>query len=237
MPIMAFFLVVFTMSSIGLPGLNGFVSEFLVLLGTFTSAQADEFGNTGPLGVWFAVPAATGILLGAIYMLHMVKCVVFGPLKEPGHGFDSSTGLTQDLTRREIAILAPIACLCLILGVYPKIATNVMEPSLNEAILARVFRDSTDRGPTLVARAESSDVDGPFEDRGPAGGDHPDRSAASFQSTIHNPQSATDKPQSSRPRGLKPAALLPNSQSSIVNRQSSIASQSPALANATEVAR
>jgi NADH-quinone oxidoreductase subunit M len=140
MPIMTFFLLVFTMSSIGLPGLNGFVGEFLVLLGTFTSAKPDALGHAGRLGIWFAVPAATGIVLGAIYMLYMVRRVVFGPVKEPGHGFDTSSGLTQDLTGREIGILAPIAVVCLVLGVYPKIATDVMEPALERSVLARVFQ-------------------------------------------------------------------------------------------------
>jgi len=139
MPVMTFFLLVFTMSSIGLPGLNGFVGEFLVLLGTFTSTTPDSLGRAGSLGVWFAVAAATGILLGAIYMLHMVRAVVFGPVKEPGHGFDSSSGLSQDLTRREVGILAPIAAVCLLLGVYPKVMTNVMEPAVDGAVLARVF--------------------------------------------------------------------------------------------------
>lgn len=139
MPIMAFFLLVFTMSSIGLPGLNGFVGEFLVLLGAFTSGQAEASSPAGPLGVWFAVPAATGILLGAIYMLHMVKCVLFGPIHEPEHGFDASSGLRQDLTHREVAILAPLAAVCLLLGVYPKVATQIMTPSLQEAVLTRVL--------------------------------------------------------------------------------------------------
>jgi len=138
MPVLAFFLLVFTMSSIGLPGLNGFVSEFLVLLGAFTSAQVGRYG-AGPLGIWFAIPAATGILLGAIYMLHMAGRVLFGPLKEPAGGFDSSSGLTQDLTRREVGILAPIAVCCLLLGVYPKAVTDVMEPALGRSVLARVY--------------------------------------------------------------------------------------------------
>ena len=140
MPIMAFFLIVFALASIGLPGLNGFVSEFLVLLGTFTSGQKEIIpGLRGPLGISFAVPAATGILLGAIYMLYMVGRVLFGPEKEPGHGFDSSTGLTQDLTPREIGILAPLALACLFLGVYPKPALDVMRPSLDRAVLARML--------------------------------------------------------------------------------------------------
>ncbi|MFQ5430143.1 MAG: NuoM family protein [Phycisphaerae bacterium] len=138
MPIMAFFLMIFTMSSIGLPGLNGFVSEFLVLLGTFTSGHVDASGPAGPLGIAFAIPAATGILLGAIYMLHMVRRLLFGPVKEPAHGFDASTGLTQDLTRREIGILAPLAACCLLIGVYPKPLMNVTDPSLRHAVLSRV---------------------------------------------------------------------------------------------------
>lgn len=154
MPFMAFFLVFFTLSSIGLPGLNGFVSEFLVLLGTFTSGQTAAGEGAGPLGIWFAVPAASGILLGAIYMLHLVDRVLFGPLKEPAHGFDGSAGLTQDLTRREVSILAPLALACLFLGVYPKSAIDVMEPSLQKNVLALVEKPPSqtrmlaDRSPT-----------------------------------------------------------------------------------------
>lgn len=134
MPIMAFFLIFFTMSSIGLPGLNGFVSEFLVLLGTFVSQRVDH-GSAGNLGIAYAVPAATGILLGAIYMLYMARRVLFGPVKEPGHGFDDSAGLTQDLNRREIGILAPIAIVCLFMGVYPKPVIEWMEPSLKQVLV------------------------------------------------------------------------------------------------------
>ncbi|MBX3393938.1 MAG: NADH-quinone oxidoreductase subunit M [Phycisphaerae bacterium] len=153
MPIMTFFLIVFTMSSIGLPGLNGFVSEFLVLLGVFTSADPKPDGP-GPLGVWFAVPAASGILLGAIYMLHMVRRVLFGPLKEPHGGPDTSTGLTPDLTRREIGILTPIAIACIVIGVYPKSLTDMMVPSLDYAVLNRVLP------PDWSSRVVSADIGG-----------------------------------------------------------------------------
>lgn len=151
MPIMAFFLLLFSFASIGLPGLNGFVSEFLVLLGTFTSQKVTA-GFSGPLGMPYAVAAASGILLGAIYMLYMVARVLFGPVKEPGHGFDASSGLTQDLTRREIGILAPLALSCLLLGVYPKPAMDLMEPSLDRAVLARM-RTST----SAIAVRDASD--------------------------------------------------------------------------------
>src|SRR5258705_6031237 len=75
MPILAFFFMLFTFSSIGLPGLNGFVSEFLTILGAFKSPH---------LGVAFGSLAALGIILGAIYMLHMAAKVIWGPLKVPG---------------------------------------------------------------------------------------------------------------------------------------------------------
>ncbi len=155
MPVMAFFLVVFALSSIGLPGLNGFVSEFLVLLGTFTSAEAGPSGRAGPLGVWFAVSAASGILLGAVYMLHMVGRLLYGPIREPAGGFDASKGLTQDLTRREVGILAPIALACLLLGVYPKPAIDLMEPALQQAVLSRVV----DRPPAVAQAEEPREVE------------------------------------------------------------------------------
>src|SRR4029079_8960662 len=74
MPVMAFFWVLFVMSSIGLPGTNGFASEFLTILGAFTSKT---------LGIKYGAFAALGVILGAVYMLHMTAKVIFGPLKTP----------------------------------------------------------------------------------------------------------------------------------------------------------
>ena len=83
MPVLAFFFILFVMGSIGLPGTNGFVSEFLTILAAFTS---DHLGSPGH-GPWFGAFAATGIVLGAIYMLHMTARIIWGPLKTPGgHG-------------------------------------------------------------------------------------------------------------------------------------------------------
>ncbi|HEX3984904.1 MAG TPA: proton-conducting transporter membrane subunit, partial [Acidisoma sp.] len=108
MPIMAFFFVFFVLASIGLPGLNGFVSEFLTILGAFTSPY---------LGIKFGTLAALGIILGAVYMLHMTARIIFGPLKTPelhDHG-----PIPGDLNFREIAILVPLALAVIYLGVYP----------------------------------------------------------------------------------------------------------------------
>ena len=138
MPWLAFFLVFFALSSIGLPGLNGFVGEFLVLLGAATSAGTSDGFAPGPLGYGYVIPAALGIILGAVYMLWMCQRVLFGPLKEPPNTPDTSAGLTKDLTRREITILAPIALCCVFLGVYP----NPLLGSFENAIAANILRGS-----------------------------------------------------------------------------------------------
>ena len=137
MPWLGFFLVFFTLSSIGLPGLNGFVGEFLVLLGTATSAaprtSPDDLGP-GPLGFAYAVPAAVGIILSALYMLWMCQRILFGPRKEPAGTPDLRHGLTVDLTLREKSLLAPIAVVCLALGVYPKPVIETLQPAIAENV-------------------------------------------------------------------------------------------------------
>ncbi len=133
MPVWAFFMVFFTLSSVGLPGLNGFVGEILCLMGAFQSgATWGVGGTTGPLGPWFGGIAATGMIVSAIYLLYMVGKVVFGPLREPhghGHGHDEGHhgALPVDLSMREIAVLTPLAALCLVLGLYPKLALQPLE--------------------------------------------------------------------------------------------------------------
>jgi NADH-quinone oxidoreductase subunit M len=114
----ACFLVV-TFSSIGLPGLNGFVGEFLILLGAF---------NVVPL--WTAV-AATGLILGAVYMLWMYRRVFFGPLTHP------ENQKLQDIDAREIAVLAPILVLIVFMGLYPQPFLVRMKPSV-DLVLKRI---------------------------------------------------------------------------------------------------
>ena len=128
MPKLAFFFVLFVLSSIGLPGTNGFVSEFLTILGAFTSEH---------LGYAYGALAATGIILGALYMLHMTARVIWGPLKVPDpHAHDplprgaaaydaQGGGATghhhedSDITGREVSILLPLAVVVIALGVVP----------------------------------------------------------------------------------------------------------------------
>ncbi|MEM7808372.1 MAG: NADH-quinone oxidoreductase subunit M [Planctomycetota bacterium] len=126
MPVFSFFLVLFTMSSIGLPGTNGFVSEFLTILGAFTSPY---------LGPIYGAAAALGVVLGAIYMLHMVAKLVFGPLKLPttGHPADETPGKSLDLNPRAGAILTPLAVLVIVLGVFPSPLLQSVTPDVQAA--------------------------------------------------------------------------------------------------------
>jgi NADH-quinone oxidoreductase subunit M len=120
MPVWSFFMVFFVLASVGLPGLNGFVGEFLTLLGAFTSRSV--------LGPPFAAAAAVGMILAAIYLLYLVGRVVFGPVKVPGeHG-----GHVRDLDWREITVLTPLAVGCLVLGLYPMPVIDSMQRDLAE---------------------------------------------------------------------------------------------------------
>jgi NADH-quinone oxidoreductase subunit M len=109
--LLGFFMVFICLTSVGLPGLNGFVGEVLVLMGAFDLQMSQ---GQFPL---LAAVAVAGIVLGAWYLLTMLRRVFFGPVKEPhleGHG------PVGDLNLRELAALLPIAAACVALGVYPQ---------------------------------------------------------------------------------------------------------------------
>ena len=131
LPWLAFFMLVFTFSSIGLPGLNGFVGEFLVLIGAFQRAWTDT-----PLP-WQAqfkvvsVLAVTGVVLGAWYMLWLVQRVFFGPLREPHHeSHGTAHEPITDMHWREILALAPLLIFVLWIGLQPRFFLDRMHPSL-----------------------------------------------------------------------------------------------------------
>ena len=119
MPIYAGAFLFMTFASIGLPGLNGFIGEFLVLLGSYATLPV------------YTILAATGVILAAIYLLWAYERVFTGPITN-----DANLGLS-DLNIREIVVLVPLIALVILLGVYPKVALNVIEPS-TEAVLDRV---------------------------------------------------------------------------------------------------
>ncbi|HVJ69869.1 MAG TPA: NADH-quinone oxidoreductase subunit M [Caulifigura sp.] len=152
LPLIAVAMVFISMASIGLPGLNGFVGEFLSLAGMYRLKPA------------YAVIGATGVILGAWYLLTMLQHAFFGPLKEPeihGHGSHDSHAAhdhhaahshanhghgghghghaepplpdngIRDINLREFLALAPLAALCLAIGVYPKPLIDTIKPDIN----------------------------------------------------------------------------------------------------------
>jgi len=123
MPVFAAFFMLATLSSIGLPLLNGFVGEFLILLGAF------EFNYV------YAALGATGIILGAIYMLWAYQMVMFGPLDK------AANKVLKDINMREILVLLPIAIMMFVMGIYPKPFLSKMEPSV-QALLDKKFPES-----------------------------------------------------------------------------------------------
>ena len=133
MPVWSFFMVFFVLASVGLPGLNGFVSEFMCLIGTFV-ASGNDSQWPGVLGPEYAAIAAIGMVLAAMYLLIMVGKVVFGKLKEPESNGDHSS-LPSDLCPREIGILVPLAALCIWIGVQPTVLTDAMRGSV-EGVLS-----------------------------------------------------------------------------------------------------
>lgn len=110
-PVFATCLTIVTLSSIGLPGTNGFVAEFLVLVGSFQTVP------------WMATLSAIGVILSAAYMLWALQRILYNPLDKP-----SNETLT-DLNWREIGLLAPLLFLILWMGVYPKPVLSRMEAS------------------------------------------------------------------------------------------------------------
>ncbi len=112
MPVYAAFFMIFMLSSIGLPGLNGFIGEFLVLAGLM--------GRSIP----WSVLAATGLVLGAAYMLWLYQKMMFGPIT-----VEVNQNL-KDVTTREIILLLPLALLCFGIGLYPYPLQKTLEPSV-----------------------------------------------------------------------------------------------------------
>ncbi len=104
MPVFSVFFLVVALSSIGLPGLNGFVGEFLILLGTFRSAFLSHA---------YPIAGATGVIFAAVYMLWMYQRVIFGKLSNPANE------RLSDLSGREISVLIPLLVFILWIGVFP----------------------------------------------------------------------------------------------------------------------
>jgi len=124
MPLYGTLYLIVSLSSMGLPGLNGFVGEFTILLGAFGAGEVGQALGS----YWFAGLATIGVILAAVYILYMFEKMFLGPLDK-----DENRSL-KDLNWREIATLVPLLVLIVWIGVYPKPFFNLMAPAVEKLV-------------------------------------------------------------------------------------------------------
>ena len=120
LPVMGGLMLVTMLSSVGLPGLNGFVGEFTILLGAFNSIVLGS--------PWFAGVATLGVILAAVYLLHMFQEVFLGPVTH------EENETLKDVSIREVLTLAPILILAFWIGLYPKPFFALMSPAVEKLV-------------------------------------------------------------------------------------------------------
>jgi NADH-quinone oxidoreductase subunit M len=159
MPLYSFVFMIFMMATMGLPGTSGFVGEFLVIIGAIQ------------VNFWLALLGATGMILGAAYMLYLYRRVIFGRLtKEDLRGI-------LDLSPREVAIFVPLILITLWMGIYPSSFTGFWDASVASMVQRHTAAIEV---PVKAAAASTSllpvgvqDVDGRATHRVKPGGDGP----------------------------------------------------------------
>ena len=128
-PLYASIFMVTMFSSIGLPGLNGFIGEFLIMLGAFEAViRKGVVGASAGINWLIMAVTVSGVVLGAVYMLWMYQRVIFGPLKN-----DENKKLT-DLSSREVLVFAPLLVMMLVMGLYPRPFLERMEKSVTTTL-------------------------------------------------------------------------------------------------------
>lgn len=143
MPLYTVAFLIATLSSIALPGTNGFVGEFLVLLGAWKAYP------------WVGAFAGLGVIFGAVYMLWMFQRVMFGPNKNP------ENHKLKDLSAREITVLAPLMVAVFVMGIFPNFFFAKMDPSIQRFLTKAVAIREThppkgvQPDPTAYGKAES----------------------------------------------------------------------------------
>ncbi|MCL6608199.1 MAG: NADH-quinone oxidoreductase subunit M [Geminicoccaceae bacterium] len=126
MPVYATLFMLFMLASVGLPGTSGFVGEILVIIGIFNITP--ESAAIPAQGSWVALFAATGMILGAGYMLWLYRRVIFGALEK------TRLAAIEDLRLNEVVAFAPLVLLVLLMGVYPSLFTDPMAASIDRVL-------------------------------------------------------------------------------------------------------
>ncbi len=143
-PIFAGVMTLVVLSSIGLPGLNGFVGEFLILIGTFSAAR------------WWAVVATAGVILAALYLLWAYQRTFHGKPADPE---TAPKKVLKELSMKELAGIAPLLVLIVFLGVYPNFMLDRIEPSV-DALIATIEAGDSEFTEAEPLAPERSGADG-----------------------------------------------------------------------------
>jgi NADH-quinone oxidoreductase subunit M len=147
-PMFAAGFMVVMLSSIGVPGLNGFVGEYLILIGSFLTAR------------WWVVVAATGVILAALYLLWAYQRVFHGEPDDDNKGF-------AELTLKEASVLVPLIGIIVFTGIYPKPMLDRIEPAVNALIIHVEERTGYEEPqPTLAELEPDGSGDGTVSDEG-----------------------------------------------------------------------
>jgi NADH-quinone oxidoreductase subunit M len=125
-PVFATIMLIVALSSMGLPGLNGFVGEFTILLGAFGSLAINN--------AWFAAISALGVIMAAVYILFMFQKMFLGPQGEVVEEAQHHGRSLRDLNWREIATIAPILLFIFWIGLYPKPFFTLMAPTIDKLV-------------------------------------------------------------------------------------------------------
>lgn len=146
MPVFAGLYLIVVMGSVGLPALSGFIGEYLTLFGTFIAGDTfpEAFPNYLPAPRLLGALATTGVILGAIYLLFMFQKMFFGKLDKARNGH------LRDLSGRELATFVPLAVLIFALGLFPRPALQVMEPSVQKFLRDYHRRVAEPDGPAHI---------------------------------------------------------------------------------------
>lgn len=177
MPVYATLFLIVTFASVGVPGTNGFIGEFMVISGTFVSERLGVFSGLHTIG------AAAGVILAAVYMLSVVQKMFFGPLTNPKNKHLS------DISSRETLALAPLVLMIFVIGLFPSIFTDRMKESIllhynqfktvsGQAILfadeknAQILPEDTFSPAFLKGAPQKKDAEGEGNKEAHAGHDH-----------------------------------------------------------------